>query len=55
MFDGQYGFRPQSTKTLALLNLVEEISTTIDKMYTLEVFIELKKAFDAKDHSLLLN
>ena len=55
LFDDQYGFRPHSTTKLALFDLVEGISTAIDNnMHKLGVFIDLKKAFDTIDHSLVL-
>ena len=38
------------------MELVEGISTAIDdKEYTVGVFIDLKKAFDTIDHSILMN
>ncbi len=41
---------------MAVMELVEGISTAIDnKEYTVGVFIDLKKAFDTIDHSILMN
>ena len=40
--------------SLALLELTEEITSALDKKSTIGVFIDLKKAFDTIDHTLLL-
>ena len=45
----QYGCRSSMSTTEALLDLVEEISTS----YTVGVFIDLNKAFDTVDHDIL--
>ena len=51
----QYGFRSNSSTSLALMELIEEISVSLDnKKATVWVFIDLKKAFDTIDHTLLL-
>ena len=42
--NSQYGFRSSMSTSHALIDLVEEISESIDKkLYTLGVFIDLKK------------
>ncbi len=44
--DNQYGFRSNRSTTQALIELVEEITNSIDKKkYAVGVFIDLKKAF----------
>ena len=53
--DSQYGFRNARSTSMALVDLVEKLSTAIDnKLVTINVFIDLKKAFDTIDHSLLI-
>ena len=53
--DQQYGFRKQMSTSLAIIELVEEISNSLDKHEaTVGVFIDLKKAFDTVDHSILI-
>jgi hypothetical protein len=53
--DHQYGFRCNMSTSMAVMELVEGISTAIDnREYTVGVFIDLKKAFDTIDHGILL-
>ena len=51
----QYGFRSGCSTSNALMELIEEISSSLDnKKATIGVFIDLKKAFDTIDHTLLI-
>ena len=54
--NSQYGFRSNSSTSMALLELIEEITNSLhdDKKSTIGVFIDLKKAFDTLNHGLLL-
>ena len=55
LYKSQYGFRKNMSTSLAILELVEEITNAIDdRKYTVGVYIDLKKAFDAVDHNILI-
>ncbi len=52
----QYGFRNKMCTTHALINLVEEISSSlVAKKFSIGVFIYLNKAFDTVNHALLID
>ena len=55
LYKSQYGFRKNMSTSLAILELVEEITNaTDDCKSTVGVFIDLKKAFDTVDHNILI-
>lgn len=55
LYDGQYGFRKQFSTTMALMELVEEITTATDNSgLTVGIFVDLKKAFDTINHAILI-
>ena len=50
----QYGFRKNMSTSMAIMELVEEITNAMDKR-KLVVFIDLKKAFDMVHHNILVD
>ena len=55
LHESQYGFREKRSTSLALCELVEQLTDAADrKEVSIGVFVDLKKAFDTLNHDVLL-
>lgn len=51
----QYGFRENHSTSMALIKLIDQITEELNnKQFSIGIFIDLSKAFDTIDHSILI-
>ena len=54
--DNQYGFREQRSTYMALLQLLDKVTNELDNnYYSVEVFLDLSKAFDTINYGLIID
>ena len=54
LYINQFGFRKKFSTTLALIDTIEYIKTTLDNnQYVIGIFLDIRKAFDTVNHNIM--